>query len=182
MLSKTLDITRAVEIVGWMTEEELLWLAEQAAEHSVIVEMGSYQGRSTRAMGDHAKGIVYAWDNWEGPDEAWWRDVTPDSYRKSLLTRFKSNLSDLLESGKVQIINMSHDQPVPEIIGKPDMIFIDGDHTYEAVKRDIKKWLPLPSGCLLCGHDFNQPEVRQAVQELLPIKQAAAGTIWSFTA
>lgn len=48
-----------------------------------------------------------------------------------------------------------------------DMVFIDGDHSYEAVADDIAAWGPLvtQSGSL-CGHDYtNYPGVKRAVDE-----------------
>jgi len=55
-----------------------------------------------------------------------------------------------------------------------DFIFIDGDHTYKAVKADILAWLPkVKTRGLLIGHDYNRHEkergwrVRQAVHEVL---------------
>ncbi len=45
-----------------------------------------------------------------------------------------------------------------------DMVFIDGDHSYEAVKRDIELWLP-KCRKLICGHDYN--EVWKAVHDVL---------------
>ena len=54
-----------------------------------------------------------------------------------------------------------------------DFAFIDGDHTYEAVKADIAAWWSLvDSGGLLAGHDIDHPRdvrgvwgVRRAVEE-----------------
>lgn len=49
------------------------------------------------------------------------------------------------------------------------MIFIDANHTYEAVKEDIAAWWPrlMPDGVMI-GHDYrtkNFPGVDQAVKE-----------------
>ena len=49
-----------------------------------------------------------------------------------------------------------------------DFVFIDGDHSYEAVKTDIYQWDPkVKSGGFLTGHDWDWESVRMAVNELL---------------
>jgi len=53
-----------------------------------------------------------------------------------------------------------------------DIVFLDGDHRYEAVKADIEAWLPkIRPGGLLCGHDYstrgNNVGVKKAVDEVL---------------
>jgi len=53
--------------------------------------------------------------------------------------------------------------------GKYDFIFIDGDHSYEGVKKDITLYEPkLKKGGLLIGHDYNKSHkdrVMKAVDE-----------------
>ena len=40
-----------------------------------------------------------------------------------------------------------------------DFVFIDAEHSYEAVKRDIGLWYPkIRSGGLLAGHDYGHPK------------------------
>jgi len=48
-----------------------------------------------------------------------------------------------------------------------DMVFIDGDHQYEAVRQDIRMWLPkVKIGGYIAGHDFGRHEgVTRAVCE-----------------
>lgn len=64
-----------------------------------------------------------------------------------------------------------------------DAVFVDADHSYDGVARDITAWLPkIKPGGVLCGHDFHSvhwPGVVRAVQELVPIaKPVNVGTIW----
>lgn len=47
-----------------------------------------------------------------------------------------------------------------------DFVFIDADHSYDAVSQDISAWYPkVRSGGLFCGHDYRWPEVTKAVGE-----------------
>ena len=55
--------------------------------------------------------------------------------------------------------------------GPIHLLFIDGDHSYEAVKADIEKWTPfVPFGGVVLFHDYDEPAcpgVKQAVDELM---------------
>lgn len=53
--------------------------------------------------------------------------------------------------------------------GSVDLVYLDADHSYEAVAADIRAWWPLLSHKgILAGHDYDltHPGVMQAVQEL----------------
>ena len=60
------DITNALKVPGWMWQHELQWLADQATRYSKIVEIGSWRGRSTRALADNTPGTVTAVDGFVG--------------------------------------------------------------------------------------------------------------------
>lgn len=51
-----------------------------------------------------------------------------------------------------------------------DFVFIDGDHSYDGVMRDIKAWLPkIKQGGFIGGHDYGQPRfagLTKAVDEV----------------
>lgn len=175
--SSKVDIRIAEATQGWMTVKELEWLATQALDHERIVEIGSYLGRSTRALGDNTKGVVYAVDNFKGV-----QDMTiPAAIRDNVFELFVYNTGTLISKDKV--IPVLTDHSVAEVPITPDMVFIDGDHTYEAVKRDIQKWLPrLSKGGLLCGHDIQFDDVKKAVKEVIGNYKVGEGTtIWYIT-
>lgn len=165
------SIERALTIEGWMSEAELRWLAEQASRHRCIVEIGSYLGRSTRALADNASGVVYAIDDWYGPRDVDW--LTPEQ-RATVLQRFAENM----QGTDIKAINSDH--AVAEVPETPDFVFIDGDHSYASVLRDIRKWLPrIAPGGLISGHDICRDEVARAVREVFgSYSVAPETTIW----
>jgi predicted O-methyltransferase YrrM len=61
-----------------------------------------------------------------------------------------------------------------------DLIFIDGDHSYETVKSDIANfWPKLKNNGVMCGHDYNSvwPGVMRAVDEAFK-ERKVVGRIW----
>lgn len=159
--STPLKLDRALAIPGWMRVSELVWLALQATGHSRIAEVGSYLGRSTRALADNTSGWVLAVDHW--------RDA-------EVLTSFCENCN----IPNIRTFPFDHQECDPLANAPYDMIFLDGDHSYDAVKRDIATWLPhLSPGGLLCGHDFSYEGVHRAVLERFGVVHLAALTqIW----
>ncbi|SRR6266851_5276858 len=167
-----MQINRAIYIRGWMNEVELIWLAQQAETHMRIVEIGSFCGRSCRALADNTKGIVTAVDTW-GIEHPAYGDTT------GLFDQFKNNM---IGCDNLRIVKKMSLDAAQELAGEQfDMVFIDADHRYEAVKADIRAWLPLISpGGLICGHDYDDhDEVRRAVNEVLPDAKLEAGSIWA---
>lgn len=171
-------IVRGLPIQGWMDEGCLRWLAEQAATHERIAEIGAWLGRSTMVLADNTPGTVYAIDHWNGCEETRHMDWSdPDWVAK----QFHANLREHIESGKVKPFRMASVDFAAQwmALGRPpfDMTFIDASHDYASVKADILAWRPLTKG-LLCGHDAGHPPIIQALDELLPGYQST-GTIWS---
>jgi predicted O-methyltransferase YrrM len=167
-----IDISKAEKIEGWMSNRELTWLSQQAQNHRTVVEVGSYFGRSARAIGDHVLGTLVAVDTWVGPIALNTPNVLPSFEQK-----FRANLADLIASKKVVAVT-----PTSAVLDdlEPDMVFIDGNHQYSAVKKDIQFWLPkIIKGGLLCGHDFSCLDVGRAVGELVAAPQSVPDTdLW----
>lgn len=169
---KTTDITKALSIEGWMEPDELVWLAHQASKHSVIAEVGSYLGRSTRALADNTSGIVYAIDDFYGPRELEERLKN----RETIFDRFTANMAGL--EGRLAVIRANH-RELPPLDFSPDFVFLDGSHEYADVVADINCWLPRIRRGTLAGHDFKFSEdVTRAVKELIPDFRIGAGSIW----
>jgi hypothetical protein len=174
------DISKAASIGGWMSEPELIWLATQARLHRLIVEFGSLHGRSTRAMADNMMedGRIWAVDPWKG--DYYHEDGNPIPVTTAVMPYFMRNLADYIIGGRViPIRNFSYRFSLPFRV---DMVFLDGDHRYETVVKDIKKAHELlKEDGLICGHDYGHPDwpgVKKAVDELVGEVQIE-GTIWS---
>lgn len=174
------DISRALTIGGWMSEDELLWLATQARYHQYIVEFGSLHGRSARAMADNLcyAGKIWCVDPWAG-DYINEEGEKLNQVNTYVMPYFVQNLKDHIEANRVvPVREFSYRFSLPHRV---DMVFIDGDHRYETVVKDIKKaYELLREGGLICGHDYDHPAwpgVRQAVTEWVgPVE--VTGTIW----
>ncbi len=190
----SVNIERAKLLTGWMTEPELIWLAEHAQKSQAIIEIGSWHGRSTRALCDNTDGTVIAVDTWEGPIDLNQRvnhfpELLEDGGKERVREQFVRNLGDHIVSGKLHVMNCASLWAAGTIfaallndsaIAKPDMIFIDGDHEIAAVYADIQCWLPLlKRGGILCGHDYGDYlDVKNTVDFLFP-KREVCETIWS---
>lgn len=169
-----IDVSKAEAIPGWMFRAELEWLAARAQEHQVIVEFGSYVGRSTRALADHCAGVVYAVDDWYGP-----RDVELSAVeRTQVLQNFMANMKGA--KARVYPVSVDHLSLIHWVYLSPTMVFIDGAHEYEPIKRDIRFWTKWAApGALICGHDWGLNGVMRAVNEAFPDAKIAPGTtIW----
>ncbi len=60
-----------------------------------------------------------------------------------------------------------------------DLVFIDADHSYEWVKKDIAAYAPkLKNGGLLTGHDIDFPGVNRAVNEVIKKYDVGPNNVW----
>jgi predicted O-methyltransferase YrrM len=150
-----------------MRDVELRWIKEQAVKCSFIVEIGSHQGRSTRAWYDHMQpgGRIICIDPWIASKDGRYYHGESD------YTCFRNHMMDGLAAGRVSMVRGTSDEAVLIMEphkGQVDLVFIDGDHSGPAVARDIKNYLPLvrPGG-IISGHDYDQSHsgLRRAVDK-----------------
>jgi len=164
---KKLNISRAKAIKGWMWPVELAWLARKSRSLSRIIEVGSYRGRSARAMLDNSDAHLWCVDTWNTPSDGKTGIISIKDFRA-----FKVNLKD--EEARVNILKMRSARAAKillELYGPCsfDMVFIDGGHSYGQVKADILAYTPLVKvGGIISGHDYGTwPGVAKAVRELV---------------
>lgn len=178
----SLNLNKALEIQESMPEretEDLKWLAQAASDCNRIVELGSLYGASSRAMLDNSDARLWCIDSWRGSDTKPKRGCvsTEDDFQS-----FLNNIQDVRD--RVVALKMFTRGAVgllPE--GSFDLVFIDADHSYEAVRFDILNFAPLvrPGG-ILCGHDYGPQPMRngliKAVKEIVRNPREAGDMIW----
>ena len=146
-----------------------------------ILEVGSWLGKTAIAMADashHSK--VHCVDTWQGSPS----DVTGDlavaaGGGNAVYAKFLENIGERLDKTIFPWRGTSVEQSRKAWPKKFDIIFIDAEHTYEALKDDILGWWPhLADDGVMIGHDFGvqgYEGVGKAVREIFGEKFRAVG-------
>ena len=126
-----------------VTEAELEVLLASAAKARTIVELGTFEGKTAVALAKVSPGDVYTVDPFiPGRLGVCYGCVIAHVARRRAKV---ANLHFL--RGFSHDVAPSFDDPV-------DMIFIDANHSYDAVRRDWEDWTPkLRAGGIVAMHD-----------------------------
>ena len=135
---------------------------------SHFVELGSWKGKSscymaTEIANSNKKITFDCIDTWGGSLEH--GEIFKDN--NNLYDLFINNMKhvkDYYRPIRMETVK-AHDLYKDQSL---DFIFIDADHSYEAIQRDIKNWYPkLKQEGIIAGHDYTigWPGVVQAVDE-----------------
>lgn len=145
--------------------ELCLWLSKEVVPGGSMIEIGSYMGESTMLFSSTGLfNTVYSIDPHSGNEEfnsLYNYDWNYIKQEFNTNTRFSDNIKYLQEYS-YNVYHYFKD-------GSIDFIYIDGDHTYESVQKDLNFYLPkLKKGGIIGGHDYYDiawPEVCRAVDE-----------------
>jgi predicted O-methyltransferase YrrM len=129
--------------------------------NSIIVEIGCYAGESTELFAEVGK-TVYAVDPWQ------------DNYDTNLHLRPMKEIKESFDrrlSGfkNIIVLQMTSEEASKLFLEHSiDVVYIDGDHRYEFVKKDIELWLPkIKRNGIICGHDYNTNSVKKAIRDTI---------------
>lgn len=177
-----------LSIDGWMSIQELEWLynsARSTPNGSLIVEIGSWKGRSTAALylGAEINKAVVAIDTWQGtPSE----EAHREAKERNLFSVFLSNMRQLnlypqpykrYALGEQFLI--MHSLKACDLFDDNSIkfLFIDGDHSN--VDKDIIAWFPKVCDYgVISGHDYNWDSVYNGVNHTIGKIDAQVGSIW----
>lgn len=156
------------EVQGWNSTNPTFADIIAEVKPRVIIEVGSWRGASVIHMASLCDAKFYCVDTWLGSFEHIRDGWIQFGGRPNLYEQFLENTAHL------------HDRMVPiclpsNIAAKcfahknvtADLVYIDGSHDYEDVKRDLRDYWPLvTNGGAMFGDDYWEwSDVRKAVGE-----------------
>ncbi len=159
------------KIYSHLTADEKLTLVSLARScDGSFIEIGSYLGSSSCFIAEGIlqsgrKSHLYCIDTWQN-------DAMSEG-NKNTYNTFLNNTKDYRDvisslRGWSYDIAKNFDEKV-------DFIFIDGDHSYQGVKKDVDLWLPkLNPNALIVMHDIGWAEGVQRVvmEDVAPIAKS----------
>ncbi len=160
----------AKDIEGWFADVEgalLYSLAKKCNTNGVIVEIGSWKGRSTVFLAQGSKAgqrvRVYAIDPQTGNAEDQRLVVIPT------LDEFKKNIANAQVTDIVVPIVKTSEEAANDFLEPCALIFVDGCHEPGSVKQDFALWYPkLIEGGIIAFHDtLDWVGPRMLVKDLL---------------
>jgi predicted O-methyltransferase YrrM len=140
-------------------------LARRCAGRGIILEIGSWQGKSTiwlaRGSRQGRGGKVFAVDPHTGSvkhkqlyGEVWTLDVFRENIKRA-------EVDDLVVP--LVMTSVEAEAKLPEPV---ELIFIDGDHLYDFVKTDFETWFPrILDGGIMAFHDTYTEGPRRVVED-----------------
>ena len=138
-----------------------------------ICEVGSFRGVSSEVFLSHQPKEATFVDIW-GKDESYRQSNWAFDKKKIYWDEIKKEFIERVGRYKDKtIIKVFHDYSDRASLSVDesslDFVYLDGDHSKDAVIKDIENWLPkIKQGGFLCGHDYHPPvedRVKDALDE-----------------
>jgi predicted O-methyltransferase YrrM len=181
-----------LEIPGWFDFQALYEEAVRSAPSpSHFVEVGAWLGRSTaflaRAIIRSGKDIrLDVVDTWEGtPGEAVYEPMLRrySGQARNVLPVFLDFMEQAGVRGVINPMMMNSVEASRKFTDRSlDFVFLDADHSYNAVRADLTHWFPkVKLGGLFAGHDYTNtfaPGVARAVDDFFQGAAEVWGTCW----
>lgn len=187
------DLNPLYRLEGWLANREgdrLCELASEVPAGQVIVELGSYRGKSACFLAHGSlngnRRPVYCVDLWALGGQ--WETDTPRRNGPALhhddpahYEAFRAN-TDRYRDLIVEVNKHSHQAGREWKGGKTvGLLFIDADHSYNGVMGDLTAWMPhMAPGGVVAIHDYvndDYPDIRRAVDEYFGPDAVASGDI-----
>ena len=152
-------------IPGWLSEDEAITLFDTARalpnERPVIVEIGSWLGKSSLVLAKGLKGkkdpLLHCIDPFNADGDSYSSEVYSGQAAKlnqSLKDRFIDNMRSHGVLDRIEVMEGYSFDFADTFNKEIDFLFIDGNHDLEVVMKDYELWSPLIKvGGLIAFHD-----------------------------
>jgi len=156
-------------------------------DNGIFVEIGTYKGASIMFLAEKIKDLnknikLYGIDTFEGSIE---HQEDPEVKAGKLYEVYLKNIDPLkdyiitIKGNSKEVYKQFEDESI-------DFLFIDADHAYESVKKDLELWFPkIKIGGIISGHDYLwiDGRVKRSVDEFFAprIVNKGVGDVWYIT-
>ena len=155
------DFKKILSVEGQISPNECSLLFDLASRVSTacIVEVGSYRGRSTAVLAlaslMNSKVPVYAIEPHEEFKGTLGGQFGPEDRREFFKNMLQMGVVEI-----VRLVNLSSEVVCKGWNRDIAFLWLDGDHTYEGVKRDFECWEPfVVHNGLIAFHDSIDPNL-----------------------
>ena len=117
------------------------------------VEVGVYKGEFSQEILKNWTGTLFMVDVWRPLGEEY-NDSSNHKYHSDILAETMNNIQGYEDRG---IIIRANSEIASQMFQDEslDFVYIDANHAYDFVKKDIQLWFPkVKKGGLFCGHDY----------------------------
>lgn len=124
-----------------------------------VAEVGCWLGESTAVIAGVVSrfgGMLYCIDHWKGNDNVQHPNSLYDiASRIDVYAFFEKNMREEGVWESIRVVRRPSPDAADEFPdGFFDLVYVDANHAYSSVSRDIEAWLPkVKQGGILCGHD-----------------------------
>lgn len=157
-------------------------------EPVVGAEVGVWEGKMAEKLLERPGLTLYMVDRWVPPEEGDSYLTSGAAYAlepKEVYERVYVKAREVAKRfpGRAYILRGDSARTAAQFEdGSLDFVFIDGDHSYQGVARDIAAWRSkVKPGGLLSGHDYDHPKqgaVKDAVTDLIGDVETGANRTW----
>jgi Methyltransferase domain len=153
------------DVEGWLTEQQAARLRARAAEaDGLVVEIGSFRGRSTIVLASAAPEVV-AIDPHAGSDRGP-QEIAPDAARGAEdHEAFRANLARAGVADRVRHVRRPSSEAFDAVDGPIALLYVDGAHRLGPARADLAGWggRVAPGGAMLVHDAFSSIGVTLAL-------------------
>ena len=158
------------QIDGWFNYPNAFkFLVDSVPDDGIFVECGAWLGKSSSFLCDYAaeRINIFIVDTWKGS-----QDELQTTHKLATQTDIYQIFLENMGDRKFTPIRKTSLEAVTDFQDEScDVVYIDMEHTYDAVKKDIQAWLPkVKTNGYISGHDYAgyAPQVKKALHEFFP--------------